>query len=196
MAALQRPEDARLERGGWIAKRLDHLVRALIALAALAEAAVDDLLQVIGAAQSADFTRPHAHARVTFDQHPEQLADLIHVISRLPLRNGARDDVARRGQRVHRARGDTAPIALLAHDPEVPQLQMAAIADEDVQWREIAVERVTAVQLAEDFEDTGDLAPGDRLVPALRLAREEGAEIAVARVFERQAVEDFTARSQ
>src|SRR5262249_34160652 len=85
---------------------------------------------------------------------------------------------------------------LLADDAEVAELQVASVADEDVERREVAMERVAAMEPAEHFEDAGDFASGDRLVPSLRGAREVGAEIAVARVLERQAIKHFTARSQ
>ena len=71
------------------AQRLDQLVGALVALAPLADAAVDDLLQVIAAGEAADLARADARPRVALDQHPQQLPDLIHVVARLPLRRGA-----------------------------------------------------------------------------------------------------------
>src|SRR5439155_13054539 len=118
-----------------------------------------------------------------------QLPDLVHVVARLPLRYRAREDVAWRRQRVHRVRGDAAPVALLAHDAEVAELQMPVVADEDVQRREVAMQRLPAVQLAEDAEDAGDLAARGRLRPALAAAREKRAQVAVARVLEREAVQ-------
>src|SRR5262245_37320814 len=145
---------------------------------------------MIRARQAADLLRPDADARIALDQHPEQLADLVNVVARLPLRDRARGNVARRGQRVHRVRRDAAAIALLTNDPEVAELEMTAVADEDIERREIAMERVAAVQLAEDLEDARNLATRDRFVPSLRAAREKGAEIAVACVLEGQAVQD------
>jgi len=168
--SLQRAQHARLQRRWRIAQRVDHLVRALVAFPPLADAAVDDFLQVIRARQPAHFERTHARPRVSLDQHAEQLPDLIHVVSCLPLGDGAREDVARRGQRVHRARRDPAAIALLPDDPEISQLQMPAVADEHVERRQIAMERVAAMQLAEHFEDAGNLAPRDRLGPPLARA--------------------------
>ena len=188
--AFQRAQHAGLQRCGRIPQRIDHLVGAFVALAPLADAAIDDLLQMIGAPRRADLGEAHARARVSFDQHAEQLSDLIHIVARLPARHGAREDVARRGQRVHRARGDAAAIALLPDDAEVAELQTASVADEHVQRREIAVERLSAMQLAQHFEDAGDLAPRRGFGPALARAREERAQVAVAGVLEREAVED------
>ena len=136
--------------------------------------------------QPANLGGAHAHPRVALDQHAQQLADLIDVVARLPARHGAREDVARRGQRIHRARGDAAAVALLPDDAEVAELEAAAVADEDVQRREVAVERLAAVQLAEHLEDARDLAARRRLGPALRRARQERAQVAVPRVLERR----------
>src|SRR5579872_6078687 len=82
--AFQRAQDAGLQAPRRSPERRDHLVGALVALAALADAAVDDLLQMVAAGQGADFEGPHARPRVTLDQHPQQLADLVDVVSGLP----------------------------------------------------------------------------------------------------------------
>ena len=66
-----------------------------------------------------------------------------------------------------RARGDAAPVALLPDDAEVAELEAPAVADEDVHRREVAVQQLAAVQLAEHLEDAGDLAPRRRLGPRL-----------------------------
>src|SRR5207247_3713091 len=58
-----------------------------------------------------------------------------------------------------------------------------------VHRREVAMQHLAAVELAEDFEDARDLAPHERLGPACGVAFEKRAEIAVARVLERKAVE-------
>src|SRR6185503_5361830 len=109
---------------------------------------------------------------------------------RLPLRHRPGQDLAGRGQRVVRARGDAAAVALLADDPEVTELEARALAHEHVQGREVPVEHLPSVELAQDLEDAGDLAPRDRLPPALARARKVRAQVAVARVLEGQAVED------
>ena len=48
---LQRAQHAGLQRAGRVAQRVDQLVGALVALPPLADAAVDDLLQMIAARQ-------------------------------------------------------------------------------------------------------------------------------------------------
>src|SRR2546429_6243377 len=50
----------------------------------LAEAAMDDLLEVIAAREAANVLRADARPRVTSDQHAEQLADLIRSEEHTP----------------------------------------------------------------------------------------------------------------
>src|SRR4029450_1744051 len=94
------------------------------------DAARDDLLQVIAAGEMANLPGAESRSRRPLDQDAEELPDLVHVVSRLPFRHDARDDVARRRARIQRPRGNAASIALLPYDPEVAQLQPAAIAHE------------------------------------------------------------------
>ena len=54
------------------------------------------------------------------------------------------------------------------------------------------MERLTAVELPQHFEDPRDLAAGHRFGPGVSVAPEEGAEIAVPRIFERQVVEHLS----
>src|SRR5262249_10812626 len=61
---------------------------------------------------------------------------------------------------------------------------------EDVHRRQVAVEHLPAVEAAEDLEDPGDLAPRGPLRPALPGALEEGPQVAVPRVLEREEVDD------
>ena len=87
-------------------------------------------------------------------------------------------------------RGDAALIALLPDDTEVAQLQPPIVADEHVHRREVAVQHLAAMQPAQHVEDAGDLAPRRRLGEAALAAAEERAQVAVARVLERQAVDE------
>jgi len=73
--------------------------------------------------------------------------------------------------------------------PKSPRLEPPVVADEHVQRRQITVQRLAAMQLAEHFEDAGDFAPRRRLGPSLAGPRQERAQIAVARVLEREAVQ-------
>ena len=190
---LRLPQRPGIEPDGRGAERLDHLVGALVPLSSLTDAAVDDFLQVIGARQQPDVLRADTRARVALDQHAEQLSHLIDVVPRLPLRGRSGEDVvdqlAGRGQRVEGARRDPPPIALLTNDAEVAQFQTPLVADEDVERREVAMQHLAAMQFAEDLEEPGDLPAGGRFRPAAAGAMQEGAQVAVRREFERQAVE-------
>src|SRR6185369_8570878 len=110
-------------------------------------------------------------------------------------RGGAGEDLARGGEGVHGPRGDPAPVALVADDAEIAELETRALADEHVHRREVPVEHLAAVQLAEDLEDAGDLSPRGGLPPPLGTAVEVRAQVAVARVLEGEAVEDAALRS-
>ena len=74
--------------------------------------------------------------------------------------------------------------------PKSPSLRLAAVADEDVERREVAMQQLAAVELAEHLEDAGDLAPCGPLRPAAGVPPQVGAQVAEPRVLERQAVED------
>ena len=188
--SLERPQPSDLELRGRIPERVDQLRGALVALAALADASVDDFFQVVRAAQAAHLARPDPGGRGSLHEHPQKLADLIDVVARLPLGRRAREDVARNAPRVQRVCRDAAPVALVAHDAEVAELQGHAVADEHVHGRQVAVEHLAPVELAEDFEDSGDLAPRGPLWPAFPGPVEVGPQVAVLRVLEREAVGD------
>ena len=182
----QRPD---LERRRRRRQRLDQLIRALVAFAALADAAVDDLFQMIAAGQRAHLGRADPRVRIAFDQHPEQLPDLIDIVSRLPLRRGAGEDVARRHQRVQGPRGDATPVALLPDDAEIAKLEAGVVAHEDVHRRQIAMQHLPAMKLAEHLQDAGDLPACGGLVELASGAVKKGAQVAMPRVLEGEAVE-------
>jgi uncharacterized protein YdeI (YjbR/CyaY-like superfamily) len=64
-----------------------------------------------------------------------------------------------------------------------------AVADEDVDGREVAMEQLTAMQAPEHLQDAGDFAPRHPLVKSTFRALEKRAEIAVTRVLEREHVQ-------
>ena len=112
-----RSTPARSEAGGFC-RRVDQLVGVLVSLAPLADAAVDDLLQMIAAGQAAHVRRADPGAGIALRQHRQQLADLIDVVARLPLRR-ARAASRSAPSALHRVRRDPAPVALLPDDAEV-----------------------------------------------------------------------------
>jgi hypothetical protein len=93
-------------------------------------------------------------------------------------------------------RSTPASSGAVSNDAEVAQLQTIALAHEHVQRRQVAVERLAAMQLAQDLEDAGDFTASVPLCPRFAGLREEGAQVAVARVLEGQAVRDSVAACQ
>jgi hypothetical protein len=195
MDALERSEHSCLQRRRRIPKRFYHFFGALVTLTTLADAAMNNLLQVIAAWQSPHIVGPDALRRITPDQHPDKLSHLIHVVACLPLGDCPRQDVAWRRHRVHGVRGDAAAIALLANDAEVAKLEPRTVADEDIHRREIAMQQLTAVQFAEDVENACDFTPHCTFRPPLFLPVQVRTEVAMRRVLEHEIVNDSTIRA-
>ncbi len=76
-------------------------------------------------------------------------------------------------------------------DAEVAELELAVVADEHIERREVAMQHAPAVELAEHLEHSRNLAPRPGFRPRLAIAAQKRAEIAVPRVLERQAIEDL-----
>ena len=190
MRSLERAQPPDLELRGGMGQRVDQFPGALVTLPALADAAIDDLLQVIGAAHAPDLAGANPGGRGSLHEHSQELPDLIDVVALLPLGSHAREDVARDAPGIQRQRGNAAPVALVAHDAEVSELQGHAVADEDVHRGQVPVEQLASMELAEDFENPRDLAPRGPLGPSLPGALEIGPQVAVLRVLERETVED------
>src|SRR4029453_15980953 len=91
------------------AEGLDQLPGALVALATLADAAVNDLLELVAAGELRDLGGWDPSGPVPLDEHPEELSDLIDVVARLPLGDEPRGDLARRHVGVEGAGGGAAP---------------------------------------------------------------------------------------
>ena len=187
--AFQRAEDAGVQGGRRVAQRVDQFVGAFVALPPLADTAIDDLFQMIAARERSHLIGTEARTRIALYQHAKQLPDLIDVVSRLPLGRGTVEDVARRRHGVQGSRGDAAGIALLTGDPEITELEPATVAHEDIERSEVAVQRLSPMELSEDIEDPGDLPPRRRFTPSFAVAAEERSQIAVTRVFERQTIQ-------
>src|SRR4029453_352560 len=72
MRTLQCPKHTRSKRDGGRAQRLDQLLRALVPLPSFADAAIDDLFQVIAAGEVANVARADSRSRRPLDQDPEE----------------------------------------------------------------------------------------------------------------------------
>src|SRR5262249_26299395 len=155
--ALERAQHAGPQGRRRVAQRVDQLIGALVALATLADAAIDDLLQVVAARETAHVAGAEALPGAALPQHADELTDLVHLRARPPLRHHPFEDLARRGEWIHRPGGGAAAIALRADDAEVPELEPRTLADEHVERGEVAMEQLPAMELAEHLEDPRDL---------------------------------------
>src|SRR5688572_1415134 len=75
----------------------------------------------------------------------------------------------------------------MRRDAEVPELQLLALAHENVEWREITMQRLTAVQCVERAEDRREL-PANESLGLRSVFTQPDAKIAVFGVFDREAV--------
>src|SRR5262249_53035440 len=126
----ERPQRAGAQPGRRPAEGLDQLAGALVPLAALADAPVDDLLQLVAAREVATLGRADPGPCIALHEHPQELPDLVDVVTGLPLRNESSRDLARGHAWIEGARPLGSSIADRTDDPEIPELQVRAVAHE------------------------------------------------------------------
>ena len=168
-------------------QRFDQLARRFVPFSARAEAAIDDFLEMIAAWETTHVAAAHRARGVAAQHHRRDQPHLVDVVALLPAANSSPRDFRRHVEHVERVRGDATLTALVHRDAEVAQLELLVLADENVERREIAMQRLSAVQNVERLEDCGDLAPNE----ALRLSTfffQPHAEVPMYRVLERDAV--------
>ncbi len=112
---------------------------------------------------------------------------MIDVVALLPAPHSSPRDLVRDVEHVESVGGDAATVELVGGNAEIAQLELLALAHEHVERRQVAVQRLPAMQRVEHGEDPGDLAPHEtlRLWP---LELEPGAQIAVHGEFHGQAI--------
>src|SRR2546425_3536737 len=170
-----------------MSQRRDQLAGGFIAPPAAPEAPVSDFLQMITAGKATDVLTTHGTGDVPTQQHRRELADLIDVVPLLPPPNPAPRDLGRRIERVERVGGHTVAIALMPGDAEVAELELFLLAHEHVEGREVAMQRLPAMQRVERAEERGDFAAHE----ALRLRAtllEPRADVAVLCILHHHAV--------
>ena len=106
---------------------------------------MDDFLEVIAARKPAHVLAPHRARDVAAQQHRRDESDLIDVVAFLPPAHFAPGDFIRHVKYVERVGGDTAPVELVRRDAEVAELQLLAFTDEDVERREVAMQRLPSM---------------------------------------------------
>src|SRR6266550_9416712 len=170
-----------------MAERRDQVPGGLVTFAAHAEAAVDDLLEMIAAGQLADITAADRAGDVAPQQHHGDQADLVDVIALLPAAHSAPGDLVGHVEQVESVGGDATMAELVGRDPEVAELQLLLVAHEDVERREVPVQRLSPVQPIEDPQDARQLAPHEALGLG-PFALEPRAEVAMLRILHDEAV--------
>src|SRR6202521_732652 len=142
---------------------------------------------MIAARKTAHVATAHRTRGVTAQHHRRDQPDLVDVVALLPPADSSPGDLRGNVEHVECVRGDATLTALMHRDAEVAQLQLLVLADENVERREIAMQRLSAVQYIERLKDCGDLTPNEAL--GLRaLLPEPDTEVAVHRVLQRDAV--------
>src|SRR5690349_17762156 len=114
---------------------------------------MDDFLEVVAAGEAPDVLAPHRARDVAAEQHRRDEPHLVDVVALLPAADLPPRDLRRRVEHVERVRGDAAPTQLVGRDAEVAELELLVLADEDIERREIAVERLAAMQRIERAEN-------------------------------------------
>src|SRR5438874_10391364 len=131
---------------------------------------------MIAARQPADVATAHRIADVAAQQHRRDQPDLVDVVALLPPADLPPRDLRRRVEHVEGVGGDPAPAELVRRDAEVTQLELLVLAHEHVEWREVAVERVAAMQRVQRSQNRNDLAPNESFA-LWPLLRQPGTEV-------------------
>ena len=125
---------------------------------------MDHLFQFVAAGKATDVLAPHRTLDVASQQHRRDLSDLIDIVALLPPANLAPRDLRRRIERIERLRCHATPAELMRRDAEVAELELLVLADEDIERREVAMKRLAPMQLRENLQDAGNLAPRVRFI--------------------------------
>ena len=148
---------------------------------------MNDLLEMIAARQPADVAATDRTGDLTAQQHHGDQRDLIDVVALLPASHLSPSDLRRGVEHVERVGSDTATGELVCGNTKIAELELLVCAHEDIERREVSVQRLTAMQRVEDGQDPGDLA-ADEALRLRPLAREPGAEVSMHRILHGQAV--------
>src|SRR2546422_5858079 len=108
----------------WVRERRNQLARGLVALAANAQAAVNDLLQVITAGQRADIAAANRAGDVTTKEHHSNQPDLVDVVALLPASHPPPCDLVWYVEQVERIGGDAATAGAGCRDPQSAGLEL------------------------------------------------------------------------
>src|SRR5260370_971721 len=147
-----------------MAQRLNQLGGGLVALAAHAKAAVNHFLEMIAARQRADVAALDRARDVALEQHHRDEADLVDVVALLPAPHSPPGDFVGDVEEVEGVGRNAAMAPLVRGDAEVAELQLLLRAHEYVERRQVAVQRLAAMQDVEHRQDPRQLASHEALV--------------------------------
>src|SRR5689334_18553858 len=142
---------------------------------------------MIATGQLADVLAAHWARDVTAQEHCRDLRHLIDVVALLPTAHLSPRDLRRRVEGIERFCRHAAAAHLVRRNPEVAELELLVLAHENVEWCEIAMQRLALVQCVERLENRGNLAP-DESLGLWALLREPCAEVTVFGVFHGEAI--------
>src|SRR6476659_9202108 len=124
---------------------------------------MDYFLQMIRAWEQSHVFAPHRLRDVTAQQHHRYQSDLIDVVALLPASHFAPCDFTRHMEKTERVGGDTARIELVRRNAKVAELQPLAVTHENVEGRQVSMQRLSSMQCIEGSKDCRDLAANESL---------------------------------
>src|SRR6266705_1888296 len=118
---------------------------------------------MIAARKTSDIATAHRTRDVAAQHHRRDQSYLIDVVALLPAPHSSPGDLRRSVEHVECIGSDAARTSLMHGDAKVTELQLLIFADENIEWREIAMHRLATVQNVERTEDRGNFAPNEPL---------------------------------
>ena len=106
---------------------------------------MDHFLQMIAARQPPHVPRIDRLHDVTAQEHRGELPHLVDVVALLPAAHLSPGDLVGRIEEIERVGGHAPAAELVRRDAEVADLELLVGAHEDVERREIAMQRLAAV---------------------------------------------------
>src|SRR6476661_6318714 len=114
---------------------------------------------MVAARKTANILAVHLLRDVAAQQHRCDQANLVNVIALLPSSLPAPRNLIRRVEWIECIGGYAAVTHLMRRNSKVAQLQLFVFTDEHIEWSEIAMQRLSAVQCIERLKDCSNLAP-------------------------------------
>src|SRR4051794_12392225 len=104
---------------------------------------------MVAARKAAHVLASHRLRHVASKQHHGDQTDLIDVVAPLPSPNFSPSDLIRHMKQIERISGNPARIQLMSRNSKVADLQLLVFANKDIEGRQVAMQRLSAVQCVE-----------------------------------------------